>query len=177
MKEYKIAQVAGLKISGTRVALVASIFLWLLLSWLAFTSLDLRLGQAIVAGLLGVILHWLSEINHNLGHAWVAKRTGYPMIGVRLGALGLFAASLYPPNEPKLPAGIHIRRALGGPAGSLLLALLAAPLAWALRPAGGLLSAVALFLFLENLFVFTLGALIPLGFNDGTTLLQWWGKP
>lgn len=177
MKEYKIARLAGLQISGTMAALVASLFLWFLLSWLALNLLDLGLGQAIIGGLLGVALHWLSEINHHLGHAWVAKRIGYPMIGIRLGALGLFAASLYPANEPTLPAGIHIRRALGGPAGSLLLAVLAAPLAWALRPAGGLLSAMASFLFLENLFIFSLGALIPLGFNDGATLLQWWGKP
>ena len=26
------------------------------------------------------------------------------------------------------------------------------------------------------LLVFTLGALLPLGFNDGSTLLRWWGK-
>ena len=176
MKEYTLGHIAGLKISGTPTAMVAALLLWLLLSGLALTVLDFRPGQAILSGLLGVILHWLSEINHHLGHAWAAKRTGYPMIGVRMGLLGLFAASLYPPHEPDLPAGIHIRRAVGGPAGSLLLSLLAAILALALRPVGGLLWWLVLFLSLENLFVFTLGALIPLGFNDGSTLLKWWGK-
>jgi hypothetical protein len=36
---------------------------------------------------------------------------------------------------------------------------------------------VALFFFLDNLLVLTLGAFVPLGFTDGSTLLRWWGKP
>jgi hypothetical protein len=29
---------------------------------------------------------------------------------------------------------------------------------------------------LDNLFFFTLGALLPLGFTDGSTILRWMGK-
>ena len=98
------------------------------------------------------------------------------MIGIRLGEWGLLGTSVYPPDEQTLPARIHIRRALGGPTGSLLLSAVAAVTALALRTVGGALWWVALFFFLDNLVVFTLGAFPPLGFTDGSTLLQWWGK-
>jgi hypothetical protein len=69
-----------------------------------------------------------------------------------------------------------VRRALGGPVASLLLSVIAAVIALALRPLGGVYWWVALFFFLDNLLVLTLGALVPLGFTDGSTLLHWWGK-
>ena len=37
----------------------------------------------------------------------------------------------------------------------------------------GHLAGLAIFLFVENLLVFTLQAFIPLGFNDGSTLWHW----
>ncbi|MFQ5436102.1 MAG: hypothetical protein ACE5FD_14615, partial [Anaerolineae bacterium] len=77
-------------------------------------------------------------------------------------------------DEPELPAHIHLRRALGGPAASALLTLLAGLLALALRGAPGLRWPLAAFLFLDNLLVFTLGAFLPLGFTDGSTLLHYW---
>jgi len=98
------------------------------------------------------------------------------MIGIRLGEWGLLGTSVYPPDEQTLPARIHIRRALGGPTGSLLLSAVAAVTALALRTVGGALWWVAVFFFLDNLVVFTLGAFLPLGFTDGGALLQWWGK-
>jgi hypothetical protein len=36
---------------------------------------------------------------------------------------------------------------------------------------------LALFAFWNNLLFFTLGALLPLGFTDGSTLLKYWGQP
>jgi hypothetical protein len=86
------------------------------------------------------------------------------------------STALYPPDEPPLPADIHIRRALAGPAGSLLVTLVAGVAAYLLRSVGGTLWYVGVFLFLDNLVVLTLGALLPLGFTDGSTLLHWWGK-
>jgi hypothetical protein len=38
---------------------------------------------------------------------------------------------------------------------------------------GGTLWWLALFFFLENFVVFTLEVFLPLGFNDGSTLLYW----
>ena len=88
----------------------------------------------------------------------------------------VLAASRYPRDEPELPAEIHIRRALGGPSFSFLLALVAGVIAYLLRTNGGLTWWLALFLFLDNLLIFTIGALLPLGFTDGSTLLYWWPK-
>lgn len=176
MSEYKLGKVAGLSLSVEPLAIVGSILLLVLLSGVAIGVLNLPVGEAIVGSLLAVILHWISDIAHHLGHAWAARRTGYPMIGIRLGKLGLLGASLYPPDEQALPATIHIRRALGGPIGSLLFSLVAAVAALALRTVGGALWWAGVFFFLDNLFVFALGAFMPLGFTDGSTLLQWWGK-
>jgi hypothetical protein len=66
---------------------------------------------------------------------------------------------------------------LGGPAASAALGVAAGVLALALRREGGLRPGLALFLALDSLGVMALGAVIPLGFNDGSTLLTWWGKP
>jgi hypothetical protein len=89
----------------------------------------------------------------------------------------VLGGTLYPRDEPELPAAVHIRRALGGPIGSLLLALVMGLIAWGLRPLGGLLYGLTLFAFWDNLLFFTLGALLPLGFTDGSTLMKYWGKP
>jgi hypothetical protein len=182
MTKIKLGKVAGLELSARPSAIVGFILLWVLLGGVAALLFKVPLGEAIVGGFIAVVLHYVSEIVHNLGHAWAARRTGYPMIGVRL--FGVLGVSLYPQDEPPLPADVHIRRALGGPAASLLLTLVAAVIALALRPStalrAGLLGKtpwlVAVFCFLENLLVFTLGAFLPLGFTDGSTLLEWWGK-
>ena len=176
MNEYKLGKVAGLSLTAEPLAIVGSILLFVLLGSVAIFSLNLPIGVAVVGSLLAVLLHWVSDIVHHLGHARAARQTGYPMIGIRLGKWGLLGTSLYPPDEQALPATIHIRRALGGPTMSLLLSLAAAVTALLLRTLGTALWWVGVFFFLDNLIVFTLGALLPLGFTDGSTLLKWWGK-
>ena len=176
MNEYKLGKVAGLTLSIEPLAIIGSILLLVLLGGVAVGVLNLPIGEAIGASLLALILHWVSAIAHHFGHAWAARRTGYPMMGIRLGTLGLLGTSVYPLDERALPATIHIRRALGGPVGSLLFSLVAAVAALVLRAAGGVLWWVGVFFFLDNLVVLTLGALLPLGFTDGSTLLKWWGR-
>jgi hypothetical protein len=171
MAEFELGKVGGLRLSARPSAVVGFFLLWVLLSGVGALVFEVPLVEAIVGGLVAVLLHYGSEIVHNLGHAWAAHRTGYPMTGVRL--FGLLGGSLYPEDEPELPADIHIRRALGGPVGSSLLTLFAAAIALALRPSGGTPWLVGAFFFLENLFVFLLGAFLPLGFTDGSTLLAW----
>ncbi len=98
------------------------------------------------------------------------------MTGIRY--YNLLSASLYPSDEPTLPAKTHIRRALGGPLFSLIMSIITGVLALALRGAeGGLIGWLALFAFVVNFAVLTLGAFLPLGFTDGITLLRYWGKP
>ena len=168
---YRLGSIGGLQLSLLPSAIVGSLALWALLSAAGIWLLGLSAGAALLGGLIAVLLHWFSEIVHHFGHAWAARRTGYPMTGISLW--GVLGSSVYPQDEPPLPAMVHIRRALGGPIASLLLTVVASLIALALRPVGGLLGWVALFFFLENLFVFTLQVFIPLSFNDGGTLLYW----
>ena len=96
--------------------------------------------------------------------------TGYPMSGIRFGTHVVFATALYPADEPALPAGTHIQRALGGPIVSGVVTIIAFVVMRVISALSPLWSFVAWFFFLENLLLFTLQALIPLGFNDGGTI-------
>lgn len=176
MKEYKLGKVVSLNLSVESQAIVGAIVLWAVLSSVGVALLNLSLGPAVVGGLIAVILHWLSALGHQLGHAWVAHRTGYPMTGIRLGKWLVLGTSLYPPDEGSLPGGVHIRRALGGPIGSLMLSVIAGIIAVALYPMSGAARWVSLFFLVDNFVLLTLGAFLPLGFTDGSTLLKWWGK-
>jgi hypothetical protein len=176
VNEYRLGKVAGLSLNIEPPAIVGSILVLLLLACVAIGLLNLPICGAIVGSLAAVALHWVADIVHHLGHAWAARRTGYPMIGIRLGKWGLLGTSVYPPDEQALPAKTHIRRALAGPIGSLLFSVIAAATALLLHPVGGVLAWVGVFFFLDSFIVFVLGAFLPLGFTDGSTLLHWWGK-
>jgi hypothetical protein len=173
-KTYYLGNVAGLKVSAHASVLPAYALLWMLLGGIGYWLLNFPPLQALTGGLVCALLHFFAEFWHNLGHAAAARNTGHPMSGVRYW--GFLASSIYPPGEGQLPAQVHIRRALGGPAASLILALAAGVLVIVIRPAGGAAWWIALFFFLDNLLVFTLGALLPLGFTDGSTLLYWLKK-
>ena len=122
-------------------------------------------------GFAGMMLHWVAEMSHQLGHANAARETGYPMTGVRFRLL--IGISEYPGGEPDLPPDVHIRRALGGPTRSLRVTLLAGLLALLTRPLGAIPTWLGIFFFLDNLLVMTIGAFLPLGFTDGSTILHW----
>ena len=176
MKEYRLGTVADLLLSAQPLALVGSILLLVFLSGIAIGVLHATLMEALAGSLLAVLLHWICSLAHHLGHAWAARRTGHPMRGIRLGMWGVLATSIYPPDEPSLPAKIHIQRAFGGPLGSFLFSIVALVLALVFRRVNETLGWAGTFFFLDNLLVFTLGPFLPLGFTDGSTLLQWWGK-
>jgi hypothetical protein len=176
MTKYKLGKIAGLQLSARPAAVAGSIMLLVVGIGVAIGVLRLTIWQAIVGSLVVVILHWAAVLAHQLGHAWAAHQTGYPMSGIRFGALGLLGTSQYPSDEPELPAAIHIQRALGGPTGSLLASILAAIIALLLWNADGMAYWLAIFFFLDSFLVFTLGPFLPLGFTDGSTLLEWWRK-
>jgi hypothetical protein len=176
MKGYKLGKVFGLDLSAEPIAFIGSILLLGLLSGVAIGVLKLPAHEAVAGSLLAILLHWLSTFVHHLGHAWAARRTGHPMSGIRFGTLGVLATSVYPPDEPALPARVHIQRALGGPAGSALFSIVALIIALAFRPMSDTLGWAGTFFFLDNLLVFTLGVFLPLSFTDGSTLWEWWGK-
>ncbi len=158
--------------------------MWVILAVLALGLFKLSVGEAIIGALVATALHWLSELVHQLGHSIAARQTGYPMIGVCFW--GSLASSIYPKDEPSLPGRLHIKRALGGPIMSGVITLAAGLLYLFLSGTftigqsephlNSVIVLVSLFFFLDNLLVFTIGAFLPLGFTDGSTILHWWGK-
>jgi hypothetical protein len=173
---YKIGMLVGLRLSVEPAFFIGTLILWVILIGVGVLALNLPFSQAIILGLVAALLYWGAYIVHQLGHAYAAHQSGYPMIGIRMGTYLFFGSSLYPQNEVPLPAQIHIRRALGGPIGSFIFAIVTGIIALVLRPFGGVIWWLVIFLFLTNLVVFTLGSLLPLGFTDGSTLLEWWGE-
>lgn len=168
----KKPRVAGMEIEIAPSALLSFGALAAGLALFAWKGLKWRPYTAVAGGLLAALAHGGSEMVHQLGHARAARLTGYPMRGVRFW--GPLATSLYPPREGMLTPETHILRALGGPLFSLILAAALGLLALLARPLGGLPLFLTLFAFLDNLLVFTLGAFLPLGFTDGSSLLTWW---
>jgi hypothetical protein len=176
MKSITLGTLFGLKLTAHSTAIIGHGLLWVILIGVAGDVLNLPPTGAILGALVAALLHPVSEIVHNLGHAMAARAVGHPMIGIRLW--WVLGASVYPKNEPPLPARTHIIRALGGPAVSLLYTLFWGALLLIVRPIaeGGAVWWIGVYLFLSNLFVFTLGAFLPLGFTDGSTLLRYWRR-
>jgi hypothetical protein len=169
---YRLGTIYGVKITAQPSAIVASIALWAVATEVATAFFHASLAAGIVQGLVVTLIHWLSDLLHQLGHAIVARSAGYPMSGLRLWFL--LSSGLYPLNEPELPARTHVRRALGGPIMSLIATVIAGVIAWLMGSAGSPYTWIAVFAFLDNLLIFTLGAFLPLGFTDGSTLLRLW---
>ncbi len=166
----RLGKVAGLTIGAETSALLGSLILWVLFSAVALYILGKSFPVAVLAGLIAVALHWIGDIWHQFGHAWAASRSGHPMVGISLW--GVLSSSLYPPDEETLPRAIHIRRAFGGPIASVALSAVAIiPLLFLHTGSTGWW--LALFFLADNVLVFILGALLPLGFTDGSTLLRW----
>lgn len=175
-KKYPLGHLAGLRITATPMAIIGALLLWALLTLIGVRILTMPVGVALAFGLIGSLLHYLSESIHNIGHSIAARRTGHPMTGVRLGTFLFFGTSLYPADEPPLPGKVHIRRALGGPIMNILVGALFGALGLLLPASNGLFYALVWFLAIDNLFILGLGALLPLGFTDGSTILYWRGR-
>jgi hypothetical protein len=172
-RSFKIGGLFGLEIRAMPSTLLSIITIWAALTLLAIKLLKWKPEKAILTGFLATLIHFISEFWHQLGHAQAAEQTGFPMSGMEFR--GPIAISQYPSNEGMLSADVHIQRALGGPIFSLLLSVVSGVLLLALRPLGGPAFILVIFTFIDNLLVFTAGALLPLGFTDGSTLLHWWG--
>lgn len=172
-QRYNLGRIGKLNITAGPSAGVGFLILWPLFSLLGLKLFRLRPGAALAGGFLAAMLHFASELLHQFGHARAAERTGYPMEGVNLW--GVLGTSIYPTDEPELSPEIHVERALGGPRTSAALAAAGGLAAVAVRPAGKLPFMVSTLFALDNLAVFTLGALLPLPFleTDGTVLQRY----
>lgn len=164
----------------------ASIVVWAIFTVLTLVLFQFPIGLALLTGFFSMVMYWLSELVHQIGHALAARGTGYPMSGITFGELGGFiGASRYPKDEPPLPPMIHIRRALGGPIASAVVTMVAL-IIWRLASGslppvqndppgwGALTIAVTIYTFVMNLFIYTLQVFIPLSFNDGGTIWRAW---
>jgi hypothetical protein len=181
-----------LPISAAPSTAGGALLLLAVFGWLGRRVFRLPPGAALVGAALATALHFVSELWHQSGHARAAAETGYPMSGVRLW--GVLGTSLYPADEPELPPEIHARRALGGPRASAWFAALGGLAVLLTRPRGrrrqddnnpggepgggpkpSVAFMVSTLFALENLLVFSLGALFPLPFmeTDGGTLRRY----
>ena len=177
MSHISLGRLFNLKTSFTPMAIGQYLLLALAATGLAAWLGRLTFWPALLAGALSAVIFFVSEWLHQLGHAAAARAVGYPMVGLHFHSI--LSAGLYPPDEPALPARLHIRRALGGFRVNVALGVLLAPLAWWLWPAGGLGAWLAAWAAVVNLLVLGLGAFVPLrlpdgGTTDGGTLLHYW---
>jgi len=173
-RTYVLGKVLGLKITIENSAIVAGFVLWAILAVFGKEFLSLTGPDVVVGGGLLVLMHYGLGFVHQFGHALAAAQTKYEMTGMHYWLL--LTRSIYPPREPRLPAKVHIQRAKGGPIASAILSGGLGLLALLLIPIGGLTLEIVTFLFLDNLLVFTLGALLPLPFSDGGTIKEWRNK-
>ncbi len=168
----KVGNIGRLEITADKSVVGGAAALFVVLTMAALKLFRLSPGKAVAGGLIGTALHVFSELWHQGGHARAARQTGYPMEGVDLYTV--LGASRYPADEPPLPSQVHIKRALGGPRASAILAAAAAMLALLVRPGRTLRGFISLFLAVDNLAVFTIGAMTPLPIieTDGDTILR-----
>jgi hypothetical protein len=173
-REIRLGTLASLKLTARPSVIIGSIGLWVVLSAIGIVLIKLSPGEAIIGGLIATGLHYAGDTFHQWGHSLAARRTGHPMIGIRYW--GVLSTSIYPADEPMLPAAIHIRRALGGPIVSIGLGIIVGLIALTMSSSSELLHWLLWFIAFDNLVVFGLGALLPLGFTDGSTLLHYWNR-
>ena len=112
MNTINLGRYLGLEITARPSAIVGLALLWALLAAIGIGLLDLPTGAALAGGFVAALLHFLSEFAHQGGHAFAARRTGHPLLGMRYW--WVLGTSIYPPNEGELPDSVHLRRALGG---------------------------------------------------------------
>lgn len=175
-KKYLAFKLFGLEIRIYPSAGLVTLALWVIFGVISALLFDFSIVQAIITGLIGAAVHWLSVLVHHLGHAFAAARTGYPMRLVR--TYGPLAASIYPRDEGELPARLHIRRAIGGPIFSGALGIIGAILFFGLRDSGDFITWTLGLVAAINLFVFTIGALLPNPIieTDGMTIMKYWSE-
>ena len=169
-----LGRIAGLSLSAMPSTFWSMAAVWLVLTAVTFWLLGFGFGTAVLAGMIGVVIHWLSDFVHQLGHAVAAQRTGYPMTGLRFW--GIFSTSHWPADEPELPGRVHLQRALGGPIASILIGSFFWFVAWLVGPDAGLFWWLAVLAAADNLLLLGVGAFAPLGFTDGSTILHWWNQ-
>lgn len=158
--------------------IIASIIMWLVLTIAAVVITSLTPLDALIVGLIAMLLFWVNDLLHQYGHYLAGKRVGYPM--QELYTVGMIAASRYPKNEPDLPAEVHIQRALGGPVLGLIEIVIAGAVVAFFWGSAGTALRFLMGWFMLELTLLTLGSFIPFKMGkiefDGYTLKKWLPK-
>lgn len=175
-QETPLFKFLDMPVSVHRSAVIGSLIMVIVLTGAAMTLAELSVREAIIAAIIALLLHWFAVLVHNYGHFVVAKRIGHPSTGLLLRLV--FARVNYPDDEGELSPQIHLKRALGGPLFSLILAALVIPLAllWLILM-GGIEQFLGYWILFDYGWVFTFGAFLPpMRFewftNDGGTILN-----
>ena len=175
MRNIRVGRFAGLDYFIDIRLIPGAVVFFVVLGLLGEAVLQLPRETALAVAFVAVLLNYLSVLVHQLGHAWAAQHTGYPMTAICIGIRYITGSTLHPPNEPALPGPIHIRRAVGGPIGNLAFSVVAGCVALILKELGEAAVLVGIFFFVYNL-VLGLFSFLRLSFSDGKTLVTWWGK-
>lgn len=121
-----------------------------------FTALEV-----IWVAMAAAAFHFVLQSVHLIGHAVAAWTTGYQMS--RMWFLYAFAMTLYPRDEPTIPARLHIRRSLGGPI-AFGIALIIVFLLWSnARDAYWTLRYLTSFMLFEAVFLFFFSSIVTDG--------------
>jgi hypothetical protein len=177
MKSFSLFSLFGIKVTISAGGIISFVVSIPVVAWLGASLFPLNFGAALLAGLLGAVSIYVFDVLHQLGHAYVARRLGHPMMGMHFNSI--FSAGVYPPDEPPLPRHIHVKRALGGFWVNVLIGLFLLPYGFFLSFKGGVAGFVVVFTALYNLFVLGLGAFLPIDIpgvltTDGGTLWNYW---
>lgn len=176
MKSFALGKIGGVEIRAAPRAAIGLIALWIVVGGFGIIFLGFSALEGVLFGVAAAFFHFASGILHHLGHALFARATGYPMQAVELGRMFILAVSRYPDGEPELPGRVHIRRAIGGPVMSFAISLLLGVATLTFEDRNSLVFWLSRFVFWDNLLVYGLGVLLPLGFTDMSTIVRWWGK-
>jgi Zn-dependent protease len=179
MQPSPLFTVYGVTTRITLVSLGAFALSAIALAWLASSQSGLSFVAGWVVGMVCALVMAVSDWLHQMGHAWAARRTGYPMVGINF--FSVLSTSEYPRREPKLPGRVHIRRALGGFWVNVLIGLLALAALRFFAPVDTPPAWVLGFTAFYNFVALGLGAFVPIDLpgvltTDGATILKHWRK-
>ncbi|MDX1615938.1 MAG: hypothetical protein R3300_16610 [Candidatus Promineifilaceae bacterium] len=169
--EIPLGSVAGLPVTARASFFLARLIFTVILIVAGRFVFKLSRPKALLFGLVAAVVDPLIVLIHQLGHAWAAKKVGWPMNGISFW--GLFSTCYYPLEEPELPPEIHLRRAIAGPVVSFFNGLLAGVVGLRLFPHKGVGRLLALFWMVDASGVRGIGALGPLQGTDGPAVYYW----
>ena len=159
-KEFFKFKFFDMPVAVRQSAVYGSLIIMIVLTIAAIAFTNLTILDAIITGIIGMLLHWLGDLVHQYGHFFAAKQLKYPSTGIVLW--WVLSTTLYPKNEDVPSPLIHMRRAIGGPIAGFILAVVFTIISvlWLLNYSE-FSRFIAIWGLLDYWGVFTIGALFP----------------